>query len=97
MCPAPPAPPPQLLETLSRRLRVSLGIITGRWGLPLPFKVKLMAVVGTPVTVRQVAREDPGFDAAVDEAHAAYVAALTALYHRHRDAYGWRDRPLVIV
>ncbi|KAI8477462.1 MAG: diacylglycerol acyltransferase-domain-containing protein [Monoraphidium minutum] len=88
---------PKCLEGLSRRMRASLGIITGRWGLPLPYKVPLHAVVGPPVPVRQLPRGHPEFDAAVAEAHAAYVDALSGLYHRHRAAYGWGDRPLTIV
>jgi hypothetical protein len=78
-------------------MRMSLGIILGRWGLPLPFKVKLHMVVGSPVPVRCLPRDHPDFAAAVDEAHAAYMQALGALYTRHAAAYGWGDRPLVMV
>lgn len=57
----------------------------------------LHCVIGPLVPVRHVARSHPDFEAAVQEAHAAYVKALSGLYHRHRDAYGWGERPLVIV
>jgi hypothetical protein len=90
-------PPAQFLEPLSRRLRTSIGLITGRWGMPLPYKVPLHMVVGDLVPVRCLPRSHPGFEAAVDEAHAAYVAALRGLYERHRAAYGWADRPLIMV
>lgn len=88
---------PKCLEPLSRRARVSLGVIFGRWGLPLPFKVRLRCAVGAPVRVRRLPRSHPEFEAAVEEAHGAYMAALEALYNRHRAAYGWADRPLVMV
>ncbi len=34
---------------LSRKLRMSLGILWGRWGLPLPRQHDLIAVIGHPV------------------------------------------------
>ena len=39
---------------LSRRLRVSLGVFWGRWGLPLPRKTDIIALVGAPIPVVQV-------------------------------------------
>lgn len=76
---------------------MSLGAITGRWLLPLPFKVKLHMVVGDAVRVRHLPRDHPEFEAAVAQAHADYMDALSALYHRHRGAYGWGDRPLIMM
>lgn len=95
--PRSPSAAAQFLEDLSRRMRVSLGLITGRWGLPLPFKVKLHMVVGDLVHVRQLPRDHPEFEQAVADAHASYMEALSDLYHRHREEYGWADRPLVMV
>ncbi len=88
---------PKFLEDLARRLRISLGLIIGRWGLPLPFKVKLHMVVGDLVPVSRLPCDHPEFERAVDDAHAAYMEALRGLYYRHRAAYGWGDRPLVMV
>ena len=34
---------------LSRKLRMSLGIIWGHWGLPLPRQHDLIALVGYPI------------------------------------------------
>jgi 2-acylglycerol O-acyltransferase 2 len=88
---------PKCLEPLSRRLRCSIGLISGRWGGPLPFKVQIMMATGALVPVRRLPRGHPDFEAAVDEAHAAYMAALADLYSRRRAQYGWADRPLVMV
>ena len=44
---------------LSRRLRVSLGVFWGRWGLPLPRKTDIIALVGAPVPVVQVLHAAP--------------------------------------
>jgi hypothetical protein len=62
----------------------------------MPRKVPLMMVVGPLVAVRRVDPDDEGFEAAVEETHGRVVVALQGLYDRHKDEYGWGDRPLVI-
>jgi hypothetical protein len=42
-------------------------------------------------------RSDPGFEEHVERMHAAMVEAIKAVYYKHREGYGWGDRPLVIV
>jgi len=88
---------PKCLEDLSRRMRMALGLIFGRWGLPVPFKVKLHMVVGDVIPVRRLPRQHPGFEEAVAAVHDQYMGALAALYYAHREEYGWGDRPLVMV
>jgi hypothetical protein len=56
-----------------------------------------MCAVGRPIQVAQVARHDPGFEAAVDAAHGAFIEAMQDLCNRHKGKYGWASRPLVIV
>lgn len=34
----------------SRRMRMSMCVFWGRWGLPLPYKHDIVSLVGTPVT-----------------------------------------------
>lgn len=82
----------------ARRLGAALGVLIGRWGLPIPRRVPLMMVSGKAIAVEQVARDDPRFNAAVDETHARVVDALQSLYERNRAAYdpAWADRPLSI-
>jgi len=78
---------------------VALGLLVGRWGLPLglPNHVPIMFVVGAPIAVKQTARSDPGFAAAVDDAHGQLIEAMQTLYDKYKGMYGWADRPLVIV
>lgn len=64
--------------------------------MPIPRRARLMMVVGSPVPVRRVPRSDPGFEAAVEETHAAYMHSLQALYNKHKGQYGWADHPLVM-
>ena len=71
---------PERLAAASRALRVSLVCFWGRAGLPLPFRTKLLVVVGAPLTLR------PGESA--EELHARYIEALTALFDRHKARMG---------
>lgn len=82
-----------------RKHRVALGLLVGRWGLPfgLPNHVPIMFVVGAPVPVKKTSPSDPGFAAAVDDAHARMIDAMQELYDKYKGMYGWQDRPLVIV
>ena len=81
---------------LSRRAQVSLQLFWGRWCLPLPYKRKLLLVVGTPVGGARPPVAEPTAEE-VDALHARYVAELEALFHRHKARLpGWESRELVI-
>lgn len=58
---------PKCLEKTARKWQCAMGIIMGRFGLPIPFKNQLMSVCGAPVEVKKMARDEEGFDAYVDE------------------------------
>ena len=40
---------PSFIEQLSLMLRVSLVVFFGKWGLPIPFRQRLLYVMGRPV------------------------------------------------
>ena len=40
---------PRFIEKLSLMLRISLVIFFGRWGLPIPFRQRLLYVMGRPI------------------------------------------------
>lgn len=52
--------------------------------------------VGAPIPVPKVSANDPGYQEAVDKAHAQLVTALVDLYNRYKGHYGWEDRELVV-
>lgn len=94
---------PRWLQKVSRRLRMSLGMVYGRLGLPLPRQMPVWTVVGEPVDVGPpTARSTPGFDEQVEAVHARFSAAIEKLYYEHRDKFvdgakTWADRDLVIM
>lgn len=87
---------PSFLERWGRRWRFSLGILYGIALLPIPRRVRLLMVVGSPVKVQKTSRNDPHFQSVVDSTHQAYMDALQALYDKHKGLYGWQDHPLVM-
>lgn len=61
------------------------GLFTS-WGM-LPFPRALTTVVGAPIPVQQIPRDQargPEFDAAVDQLHARFLSALTQLWDDHK-------------
>ena len=58
---------PKFMEPIARKLTCAIGVIVGRMGLPIPYRVPLMSVIGRRVEVKQMDKNDPAFDAYVDE------------------------------
>ncbi|KAF5839777.1 diacylglycerol acyltransferase [Dunaliella salina] len=87
---------PPFLARLSRKWRVAMGVLVGRFFLPMPRPIPIYLVHGKPIPVTQISPSDPGFEKAVDELHVKAVEAIKDLYMRHREEYGWPNRPLSI-
>jgi len=89
---------PKSLIEFCRKMRISVGIMVGRWGLPIPRPHPIYMVVGRAVKVEApVSPNDPEFPQAVDELHSRVVEELTRLYDEHKVEFGWKDRPLEVV
>jgi 1-acyl-sn-glycerol-3-phosphate acyltransferase len=83
------------------KLRVPLLLFYGAVGL-LPRRLTLGIVFGAPLAVPHMPnvdayKTDPAIAAAVDVAHAAYVAALTALWHEHKARFGYGPEQRLVV
>ncbi|KXZ52943.1 hypothetical protein GPECTOR_8g318 [Gonium pectorale] len=87
---------PRALQGLSRQLRAALGFLYGTAYLPLPRKRPIFMVCGRAIPVRRTAKDDPEFEAVVDETHKRVCDELQRMYDTHKAEYGWQDRPLVI-
>lgn len=80
---------------LSRKLRSSLGIFWGRYGLPLPHQHDIISVAAPPVTVKQ---NDHPTDEEVAETHARVVKALQTSFETHKHLLpGWEHKELHLV
>jgi 2-acylglycerol O-acyltransferase 2 len=80
------------LARLSRALRISLIVIKGRFGLPLPYQERIVMLIGEPIPTVQT--ENPSSDV-IEELHAKFMAEMESLYYQGRCLRpGWADRPL---
>ncbi|KAG5176471.1 mono-or diacylglycerol acyltransferase type 2 [Tribonema minus] len=81
------------MRAISRRLGFGVMPIWGRFGLPVIYRQPLFAITGTPIEVPL----DPNPSAeTVDKFHALFLEELQGLFDRHKGAYGWGDKQLVI-
>ena len=82
-------------QRLSRRLRVSLVIFCGRWGLPVPYRTRLVALQGEPIAHPTGEPIASPTQEQIDDYHAQYMSALRSLYERNRHRVsGWEKREL---
>jgi len=82
-----------IMQRLSRSLRISICFFSGRFGLPIPKRIPLLGVLGSPIIVPKI--ENP-----TNEQVAALLNKLEeeikSLFDTHKEAYGWSDVELVI-
>jgi hypothetical protein len=82
-----------IMQRVSRSLRVSICFFSGRFGLPIPNRVPLLGVLGSPIIVPKTGNP-------TQEQVAALLAKLEseikALFDTHKGAYGWTDVNLII-
>mmetsp|Transcript_2562 Transcript_2562/g.6023 ORF Transcript_2562/g.6023 Transcript_2562/m.6023 type:complete len:385 (-) Transcript_2562:1281-2435(-) len=99
---------PRFIEKLSLMLRVSLVVFFGKWGLPIPFRQRLLYVMGRPVypplhnSASPVAHRDSSSDFVNKNAevmYEQYVRELIRIFDRHKESYasGWKKKSLNII
>lgn len=91
---------PEVVERISKLLRISICVFFGSWGLPMPFRQRLLYVMGSPIFPPQVeghAEGDASFDEQVNAMHSRFCEELVALFDRHKESYGWARKTLRIV
>ena len=85
-----------LLEFLSRKLRMSLFIYWGRYGLPIPYRANITMLFGAPIRVqKKPAAEITQAD--IDDIHGKLLNGMQSLFDQHKDALGWGSRRLRFV
>ena len=87
---------PKALEPYARKFKCAMGLILGRFGLPIPKKMMIMSVIGEVIPVPKVDKNDPTFDKVVDEIQQKVCDGIQKVYYKYRCIYGWGDRPLEI-
>jgi Diacylglycerol acyltransferase len=84
------------LEQLSSLVRASLVVFYGVWGLPIPYRQKLLYVIGNAIYPPSTSTiSNP--DLAVDAMHEQFCTELHRIFDRHKEAYGWGHKSLHVL
>lgn len=93
---------PQFLESLSRYLKISLCLLYGQMGLPIPFRQRLMYVIGktiwpsvSSIDVGNLSGEE--FNQQVQDMHDAFCTEILRIFDRNKEHYGWKNKLLRII
>jgi hypothetical protein len=87
--------PRNTLERISRKLGFALIIIYGRLGLPIPYRVPVLGVLGRGIPTAHIQCAEPT-DAQIDEIQAKLLTEMQGLFDRYKSLYGWPDKKLII-
>merc|ERR1712029_460973 len=94
---------PHFIETLSRALKISFCILFGKLGLPIPFRQRMMYVIGKTIWPPSAKNGDESslsgeeFNMRVKEMHAAFCNEIARIFDRNKAHYGWENKTLRIV
>lgn len=83
-----------VLSAISRKLGFALITFWGRFGLPIAYRVPILAVTGKHIPVTKT--ENPTQEQ-IDELHARLVREVHNCFEAHKVKYGWGHKSLVIV
>ena len=94
---------PQIVESIALLLRVALVIFFGQFGLPIPFRQRLLYVIGEPIyppanDIGNRLTYDAGksglLDEQADEMRKRFCDELVRIFNRHKESYGWGHKNL---
>jgi 1-acyl-sn-glycerol-3-phosphate acyltransferase len=84
-----------ILEAISRKVGFALIFIHGRLGLPIPYRVPILAVMGKPISTKHIKCDEPTIEQ-IDKIQVILLEEMTQLFERYKGIYGWDDKELVI-
>jgi Diacylglycerol acyltransferase len=88
-----------ILERLSTLWRASIVIFYGVCGLPIPFRQKLLYVIGNTIDPKTLYTGNANADeqSMVDAMHKQFCSELVRIFERHKEAYGWGHKSLKLI
>lgn len=84
-----------ILEKVSRKVGFALIVIHGRFGLPIPRRIPVLAVKGRAIPTVHIKCEEPT-DEQIRVIQDQLIAGMQELFDKHKHLYGWGDKHLVI-
>jgi len=85
----------RLLERISRKLGFATLVIWGRFGLPIPYRISVFGVTGTPIPTSHLQCEDPAMEMIL-EVQNELINGMTNLFDKYKGYYGWDHKSLII-
>jgi 1-acyl-sn-glycerol-3-phosphate acyltransferase len=85
----------RVLEKISRKIGFALIVLYGRYGLPIPFRVPVLAVKGKAIPTFHMKCEEPTNEQ-IAEIQERLIRDMQKLFDDHKHLYGWEDKRLVI-
>ena len=68
-------------------------IFWGRFGFPIPYRIPIVGAMSKPIHVEK--KENPS-EEEVERVHNELMAAMVELFDKHKGAYGWGHKKLII-
>jgi 1-acyl-sn-glycerol-3-phosphate acyltransferase len=84
-----------ILEKISRKIGFALIILYGRYGLPIPFRVPILAVKGKAISTFHIKCEEPTNEQ-IAKIQERLINDMQKLFDDHKHLYGWEDQRLII-
>lgn len=83
------------LEKISRKIGFALILFFGRWGLPIPYRVPILGVLGKPIPTFDIMCEEPTNEqiAAIQK---LLIDEMEEIFEKYKALYGWDDKRLII-
>ena len=88
---------PRIVEKISLLLRVSLVVFFGQFGLPIPYRQKLLYVIGKVIHPPSDSMGGASLEAKAEEMFATYCKEMTRIFDRHKESYGWKHKTLTTI
>lgn len=82
-----------IMAYISRKIRASLVLFSGRFLLPIPYRVPLLSVFGDPIKVTKIDNPTPED---INKLLDTLVCKIQELFDLHKGSYGWENVKLVI-
>lgn len=84
-----------LLEQVSRKLGFALILIFGRFGLPVPYRLPVLIVIGKPVPCDSIQTEEPDKETCAT-VQQQLLHEIETVFEKYKGLYGWSDKKLII-
>jgi 1-acyl-sn-glycerol-3-phosphate acyltransferase len=84
-----------VLEYISRKLGFALILIYGRFGIPVPRRIPILAVMGKPIPTHHIKCEEPTPEQ-IKEIQDLLIDEMQRIFDRYKGLYGWEEKNLII-